>query len=200
MHQEGIDSRARRRALLKPNKETEAAVPEQDEDDEDELVALVREIAREVEDAFATVTYPGDDKLVAYPNSYECRNVEESFRGKHWRDISLRVLREHNFSQVLFSLEAFRFYLPCYLLAALLHPKETDTPWAVFDSLLLPEEEGPKMDRFLARVCPLNARQKAVVRRFVELYIQLESDPDPKWDRSLSFWRRITDPGSAPDA
>lgn len=185
--------------MLKPSKELEAAVPEQDEE-EDELVALVREIAREVEDAFATVTYPGDDKLVVYPDSYECWNLEEAFRGKHWRDISLDVLLTHRFSLVLFSPEAFRFYLPCFLVAALLHPRETDTPWAVFDNLLLPEEEGPKMDKFLARICPLDARQKAVVRRFVELYIQLQGDPDPQWDRTLSFWRRITAPGSAPCA
>jgi hypothetical protein len=87
------------------------------------------------------------------------------------------------------------------LLAALLRPAETDTLWAVFDYFIPPEEEGPKMDKFLARICPLDARQKAVVRRFVELYIQLESYPDCKWDQpTLSFWRRITDPGSAPCA
>ena len=59
-------------------------MPEQDEE-EDELVLLVREIAREVEDAFATVTYPGDDKLVAYPDSYECSLLEEAFRGRQTR-------------------------------------------------------------------------------------------------------------------
>src|SRR5689334_13102009 len=96
--------------MLKPSTEMENAMSEQDEDDDDEereyyVPELARDIAREVEEAFTTVTYPGDDKLVSDPNYYECPEVIEAFRGKHWRDISLDVLFDHRDKLALFSPE-----------------------------------------------------------------------------------------------
>jgi hypothetical protein len=187
--------------MLKSSKEMENDVPEQDED-EDEIDVLAREIAGEVEDAFANVPYPGDERLVRSPTYWENEEILEAFRGKHWRDISVKVLFEHRYSLGALSPEAYRFYLPSYLVAGLIHSDETDTLWQnVFYSLTPPESEGDSMDWFLARIGPLDARQKAAVRRYVELYVQIEHTyPDLDRDRALAFWRRITDPGSCPFA
>jgi hypothetical protein len=184
--------------MLKPSKELETTVSEQDED-EDEIDVLRRDIAREVEEAFANVPYPGDDRLVAYPDYYESDDVIEAFRGKHWRDISPEVLSEHWASLGLFSPEAFRFYLPCYLIAALLRSDVTGMVWeTVFFRLTPPESEGDKMDGFLKRINALDARQKAVIRRFVEVYVQIEAGyPDSSRDRALPFWQRISPTESA---
>lgn len=185
--------------MLKPSKEMEVAVAEQDEE-EDEITILEREIARDVEDAFAIIPYPGDDRLVGSPTYSENEEILEAFRGKHWRDISLDVLFEHRLSLGALSPEAFRFYLPSYLVAALLHSEETDTLREnVFSALAPPAEEGFWMDWLLERINPLDVRQKAVLRRFIEFWARTETSyPDAARDRALPFWRRITDPGSAP--
>lgn len=192
--------------MLKPSNEMEVAVSEQDEeadDDEDEereyyVPELARDIAREVEDAFATVTYPGDDNLVSNPNYYECSEVIDAFRGKHWRDISLGALFDHRDKAGLFSPEGFRFYLPCYLVAGLIHNNVADTRGFLFSLLTPPESEGPRMDRFLKRISLLDARQKAALRRFIELWVETETSyPDPNRDRALRFWQRISPKESA---
>jgi hypothetical protein len=167
-------------------------------DDDDDDFALERDIAREIEEAFADVPYPGDDKLVDNPDLYGRDMIIEAFRGKHWKEITIDVLYWHRDSIGLFSPEGFRFYLPCFMIGALLHIGETDTLWqSVFFDLTPRELEGPRRDWFDAWVRLLDVRQKAAVRRYVEVYVQNErSFPDPDKDRALAFWRRITEPAN----
>lgn len=170
---------------------------EQTDDDDDDM-DLERDLAREVEEAFANVPYPGDDKLLRYSFSYENESILEWFRGKHWKEISLQALRVNETNMHRFSPEAFRFYLPCYMVGGLLHPGETNLVWqCVFSNFAPPESEGPDMDWFRAWVSLLDARQKAAVRRYVELYARIEiTVPDPCIEQALAFWRRITEPAN----
>jgi hypothetical protein len=184
--------------MLKPIKEMETTASEPDEGEIDDL-EVERDIAREIEDAFATVTYPGDDKLVRYPDYHESDDVVEGFRGKHWRDMSLDVLSEHWFALGLFSPEAFRFYLPCFLIAALLHSDVTGILWeTVFLRLTPPASDGDDMDWLLKLVSLLDARQKAAILRYIELWVQTETGfVDSGRERTLPFWQRTSPTESA---
>lgn len=85
---------------------------------------LVREIHR----AFANVKYPGDGAIV-YDNSgrhLECNQVAEAFRGKHWSEVTPEILLYHNQAHFFFSPEAYRFYLPAYLIGIVAHYNEID--------------------------------------------------------------------------
>jgi hypothetical protein len=157
----------------------------------DEIEAF-RELAAEIEGAFESLSYPGDDDLIGAPTHWEAPEVLEAFRGKHWKDVPLSVLFTHRLSLPLFSDEAFRFYLPAYLVAALLHPEEVDTLREnVFFSLTPPESEGPRASSFMERMKRFDAQQTAAIRRFVELYVQQETSyPDSNRERALMFWQR----------
>lgn len=175
--------------------EEENGMSEQDDEEDDDL-ELRRDIAREVEEAFAYVPYPGDDRLVRSPTFWENDEILAAFQGKHWRDLSVQVMFEQRFSQPVISPEAYRFYLPAYLIAGLLHSDETDTLWEnVFYEFTPPSSsQSDQMERFHACIAPLSAHQKAVVRRYVELYVQIEGSlEDPGNDRALLFWQRLTD-------
>lgn len=177
--------------MLKPSKQRERTMSEQNEDEADDL-ELERDVAREIEDAFATVTYPGDDRLVSNPDYYESDDVIKAFRGKHWRDISLDVLVDNQLNLGLLSPEGFYFYLPRFLVAALLHADEVGVLWeTVFYTLTPPESEGKDMEWLLKVASLLDSRQKAAVRRFVELWVQTESGSSDYRERALPFWQRV---------
>lgn len=160
---------------------------EQDDDDEDQVA---REIASEVEEAFATVPYPGDDRIVGSSTHWESPDVLEAFRGKHWREVSLDVLFTYRMSLGQLTPEAFHFYLPACLLASLRYSEAVDTLREnLFSWLTPPEEEGYRAGWFASRVSLFDAPQKAAIRRFVELYVETErSYPDPDRERALAFW------------
>jgi hypothetical protein len=181
--------------MLESPERLEDTVSQQIDDDDDDF-ALERNIARDVEEAFAHVPYPGDDKLLRYPGYYENDDVLATFRGKHWKDITPQMLVVHQHSLSLFSPEAFRFFLPCLLISAMLHSDVTDLLWGTLFYNLAPGHSD--MDFLNERTNLLDARQKSVVRRYVELYVQTETSlPDPRKEQALAFWRRITEPANA---
>ena len=99
------------------------------------------ELRHKLEVAFAEVKYPGDERLV-YDTSgrvLECKQVAAAFRGKHWRQIQCDNLE----SGAIFCLspEAYRFYLPAYLITSVLHYDEADViPSEVVFSLIPPSD------------------------------------------------------------
>jgi hypothetical protein len=78
-----------------------------------------------IRQAFADVSYPGDGNLVAHANyGDEYTFTKEAFRGRDdWRTLEWEFLDDapDGYSSALsfFMPEAFRFYLPAYLLADL---------------------------------------------------------------------------------
>jgi len=158
---------------------------ELDEDDR-----LRRDIAREVEKGFATVAYPGDDNLFRYPDDYPSAFLRATFKGKHWRDITPEMLIEHQHQLSYFSPEAFRFFLPCFLICALLHGDVTEFLWETVYYNLAPGHRDMAFLNDLINL--LDARQKAVLRRYIELYLRIEvTVPDPHGNEALEFWRRV---------
>lgn len=123
------------------------------------LDALKQQIA----DAFADVPYPGDNHIVDDPSDWEAADLLTCFKGRHWKELSHEDLFQNSLTFV--GLEAFSFYLPAYLYAALDDYKHSDH--VVFG--LCPTTDNPKLLAWdLRRYDQLDARQRAAVRSFLE--------------------------------
>lgn len=150
-----------------------------------------QELAHQVELAFASVPYPGDDKIVAHPNTSLASHLPALLAGKHWKEVPLEVIIQENLSLALFTPEGFRFYLPAFLRAALLYPDQVDIlPSNIFSRLTPPDEEIQMQD-FLNRVNGFTQEQIESIKAFVKMYVSIESSyPDPRQDKASSFWNQ----------
>jgi Family of unknown function (DUF6714) len=84
----------------------------------------IETLKAQIRKAFARARYPGDDKLRGVGEGDEPFCVERDFRGKRdWQSLSAQFIDQSpdGLASALsfFSNEAFRFYLPAYLLADL---------------------------------------------------------------------------------
>lgn len=162
----------------------------------------------QIEQAFSTAQYPQGYKLTNCKwNCDECAEIAEAFEGKHWTSLrDIRFLRKHQEALHLLQPEAFRYYLPAFMLGYL---RTRADSWGIPDKLEFiltpPETEGAdaedwlaktgitKMDYFLGRVSGFTPQQKAAIKTYLELHFQL--DPmtwSPDWQeerqRTLHFW------------
>ena len=79
-------------------------------------------LKEQIRNAFVHAVYPGDENLRGSSQGDEPYMLEEEFRGKtDWRSLDTRFIDQSpdGFGTALcfFSSEAFRFYLPAYLVA-----------------------------------------------------------------------------------
>lgn len=167
----------------------------------EELTALI-------EQAFADTVYPGDDKLTR-ENRPEYIRITYKFRGKHWTTVSdVEHVTYEQFALSYFEPEAFRFYLPAFMLAALNHQSEVCNdlvPENIESSLTPPETNSAeaedwfatfgitRMDYFLKRVSGFSPQQKAAIKAYLQS--SFEQDSIPEWierqqerQRALHFW------------
>jgi hypothetical protein len=80
------------------------------------------ELIEHIRSAFDATPYPGDGRIVDPPNPDRYRDDEPlgialAFRGLDWRTIDPEILADCYSSLSFFSDEAFRYYLPAYLIA-----------------------------------------------------------------------------------
>jgi hypothetical protein len=84
----------------------------------------VRNLVEQIKTAFDTTPYPGDDQLCGSDQGDEPAEYALEFRGLNWRTIHPDFLSHHYASLSFFSDEAFRYFIPAYLIADLI---ETDS-------------------------------------------------------------------------
>ena len=73
-----------------------------------------------IEEAFASVSYPGDDNITRCPyNCSECRRIAGFFKGKTWTGYAAEELRGYHVALTLFTPEAFHYFLPAFMLVSL---------------------------------------------------------------------------------
>jgi hypothetical protein len=76
-------------------------------------------LKKSIEDAFASVAYPGDNNITHCPyNCAECRRVAEFFKGKTSADYNREELRGYHVALSLFTPEAFQYFLPAFMLVS----------------------------------------------------------------------------------
>lgn len=107
-------------------------------------------IAR-IDDAFADVSYPGDDDLIARPTyGDEPEAVERNFLGRtNWRSLDGAFLNQAvdgcGGALSFFSNRAFRFYLPAYLVADIRGQLDYDDPASRLCTFLTPQSGGVRL-------------------------------------------------------
>lgn len=169
------------------------------------LEELRRHVAQQIEEAFADTPRPDDDQI-AEPGG-DNRDVLRALRGREWHDLSLAVITDFHVDLLVLTPEAFRYYLPAFLLAILYHYQHTSTlPLSVMHCLTPPDPtflqkyiEGgtdatkpSKIGEFLNRVLMFNSKEKNAIWTFLETY--------PRWcpkvrgeqrylSRATEFWQ-----------
>jgi len=124
-----------------------------------------RSVVQQISEAFADVPYPGDHPLVCEPVWSE-GEVTNAFRGRDWHDVDVVTLWTNREALSFFTPQALRFYLPAFMIASLLHPKQAD---------VLPNEvcytlNPPKTDdiaNFKVRMAVFNGDQKRAIQAFL---------------------------------
>jgi hypothetical protein len=90
----------------------------------------MRPIVDEIAAAFADRAYPGDDAITLFQGSdYEGDRMAEFFRGRSWRDLRPAELRRHGSTSGFFTVPAYCYYLPAYLLGMLEDRDTMDVCW-----------------------------------------------------------------------
>jgi Family of unknown function (DUF6714) len=161
----------------------------------------IHHVVQLIEDTFTQTPYPGDDKVAAYARYG--RSIADAFRGKHWSEITLDVLRQHRWEIFLLMPETFRYYVPSFMLATLLNFDDVDTlPDNLLFSLTPQREEhvhnyfaGELNDYFSRRVAAFNAEEKTAIVEFLEIYATLYPGVHRLYDIDLAgttipFWRQ----------
>jgi hypothetical protein len=83
-----------------------------------------QQVISEIRNAFKDTPYP-----IGYigRDNYEGEELWKPLVNKHWSDVSLELVRRYRNELPMLYDEGFRFYLPAFMLAILLHPREVDT-------------------------------------------------------------------------
>ena len=123
-----------------------------------------------VEAAFAETKYPGDNRLVYDDSGHhlECNEVAASFKGKHWKQVPLETLRYHSAGIFFLTPEAYRFYLPAYMLAASLHYDEAGTIPDSVVFILIPPSDAKDVPNYRQRLAGFAPTQRMAIRSFLQ--------------------------------
>src|SRR6266542_5113172 len=77
------------------------------------------------DEAWREVPYPGDENIVS-PGYYDDEDIVNYFGGTTWRGHDPAQLRAHSSAFEFFTPEAFRYWLPAFIIAAIENPEEVD--------------------------------------------------------------------------
>lgn len=122
----------------------------------------IERLVEEIEAAFGDLPLPAEEDLV-YDNSgyhLECNQVRETFRGRHWRELTTEFLRADCQAIFFFSPVGFRFFVPAFVRASIQDYENADRlPDVVVHSLEAPQIPG-LVSTHQARLRALTARQR----------------------------------------
>lgn len=106
------------------------------------MSSLRDEIRQRIEAVFAATPYPGDDNIAPH-DCGECAAIRNALKSTDWRDwieAPVAELRRHAVLP-LFSPEAFRYFLPAFLIAVIREPGPAQWILEQFLYALNPQEE-----------------------------------------------------------
>ncbi len=163
----------------------------------EQLIALI-------EDAFAEVQYPGDDRLTDSTYGEEPAALAEDFRGRtDWRELDVAFLNQApdgwGTALSFFSAAALRFYLPAYLIADIRGELECGGPESRLCTFLTPQAEGQKVakvwgggtmgEHSRADFADYNAKQVCAVVAYLWWKLDASGGLDPTIEQALEhYW------------
>jgi len=156
-------------------------------------------LSEQVQVAFAATVYPGDDNIVYDADSQYSDVLEtiNSFKGKHWSQLTPDVIILNMSHLAFFTVPAFCSYLPAYLLTIATYTGDTDQLLETVLYYLTPPESGSQaLESFLRRVECFNPQQKEVFKTVISLFICVvygsNSGSTYQFDaalmRAIKFW------------
>jgi hypothetical protein len=164
-----------------------------------------KELVQKIESAFADTPPPAQQKLVIFGWGV----VTEGIQGKHWSEIDLDVLLKHKGTLSASPIDAFRYYLPAFLRAAVLHPDRVDTvhdsliflltPPYRYDNVLSESKESGPHKRFRKRAGSFSREEKAVISAFLASYKELDEfswawtdSEKEELERGIQYWKKAS--------
>ena len=79
-------------------------------------------LVTKIHEAFRAIEYPGDDKIApggGFGGGFEEDAIADALRGKDWRDIDAKFLNNYCIASLVFlDFQAYRYFLPAFLTAA----------------------------------------------------------------------------------
>ena len=128
-----------------------------------------KEVARQIEGAFADVSYPRDIRLTEGSSS-DAFETEQFLKNRKWQDLELNELVRNHESVFFLTPEALRYYIPAFLLSSVLNYKEANPiPDTLIFLLTPPATEDPASRiRFNARFGQFNKAQRQTIKAFLE--------------------------------
>jgi hypothetical protein len=123
---------------------------------------------------FSDIAYPGDDNITVHRGRHlEKEEIARHFRGRRWQEISLEGLQsdypgDASACLAFMTVEAFRYYLPAYLLILIDDFGHADV---VYDSTIrkLTRSGDPaEKQLFHERFDAFSDQQKSTIAQFLE--------------------------------
>lgn len=107
------------------------------------------------------------------PGDLERQEIGKAFQKRRWSAIGIETLRYHAEALFFFTPQAYRYFLPAYLLAVLEDYEASDIISNVLITTLTPpSEDDERFVYFLARFDLLTNSQKRVITGFLEFMLQ----------------------------
>lgn len=161
---------------------------------------LQQRAAQQIAQAFETTPYPGDGHIALEGD--EGSAIASALAGIHWQNLPLETILEYRWDIFLLTPEAFRFYAPALMIAALLHHDQIGT---VTDNLifcLTPQAQeqinnyfaGEFNDYFSRRAAAFSPVEKTAILTFLDTFAAVFPLGYLLYDidlvgRTIEFWR-----------
>ncbi|NNN06966.1 MAG: hypothetical protein HKL90_13805 [Elusimicrobia bacterium] len=155
------------------------------------------QLRREIEAAFASVPYPGDDGIVGH-KCWECDEVLAKYKGKRWQDYKDRPLTlvgpPYRDACMLFTPQAFRYYAPLAMLASAESYQEADMLIDYFLGSLAPTDgkHAAKHEARLTAFTPAELRALLSFLAFMKERHPLDYATGPDNEEVVSLEKAIT--------
>lgn len=160
-------------------------------------------VRRRINAAFANARYPGDDNIVYDKTGehLECKQVANHFRGTTWQEVDLAFLQKYgaradvSAALTFMSPEAFRYYLPAFLLVVAEHFGDVDVLVQTVISSITPRRN--QSDRTLVefvrkRLEGFTPEQREAIRLSLEFIAQEHGHEYlfGELDAALEHWKK----------
>lgn len=109
--------------------------------------------------AFAEAPALSADRVASHRGCLECEELRESFGGRHWSDLPADVIRYQREALVLLTTEAFRAYLPAYMLLALRSDDPANADVQQYTLFSLAPEERERRHELIGRIASWSAAE-----------------------------------------
>lgn len=150
-----------------------------------------QELKRCVEESFADAVYPGDDNItLSACTCGECTETRAFFEGKHWRDVAAtgQLFQVGWGGLPILSEEAWRFYLPAYLIRSLNRGEDAEDCLTLALYSLAPSIPKPGCRDFdTERFRGLTAAQQKCIAAYARTAVDAGGGDDA-FDEASAFW------------